>query len=158
VFASNGTKSDLCFARRKHPETPIQARINVNTLSASLMAATFSDKWLAESPPAFTTEELMLFETNSTHAQANLERSAVAWGKVMRAWGVTPNPNVIEAVLRPDWGKRSPPAAHSQTIFNARKVYDALHSDRKLAKYKWMWRGDTPDPPDTTPTKTILAW
>ena len=88
----------------------------------------------------------MLFETNSTHAQANLERSAVAWGKVMSAWGVTPNPNVIEAVLRPDWGKRRPPAAHSQTIFNARKVYDALHSDRKLAKYKWMWRGDTPDP------------
>ena len=88
----------------------------------------------------------MLFETNSTHAQANLERSAVAWGKVMSAWGVTPNPNVIEAVLRPDWGKRRPPAAHSQTIFNARKVYDALHADRKLAKYKWMWRGDTPDP------------
>jgi hypothetical protein len=57
-------------------------------------------------------------------------------------WGVTPDPNVIDAILRPEWGKRPPPSPHSHTIYNAAEVWEALNTDPELAPYKWMYRQD----------------
>lgn len=130
----NGSAAPACFLRRPKfgaPPPPAFARINVSAIVPHLaklhrLARTrrlkLAARGYAMPPFDVTTEALAEF----THDPGALMASAVAYKRVLTAWGLPARLEDIAATLRPLSGTRPPPPPHYRKIYNYAKVHRAL--------------------------------
>mmetsp|Transcript_49921 Transcript_49921/g.98627 ORF Transcript_49921/g.98627 Transcript_49921/m.98627 type:complete len:331 (-) Transcript_49921:402-1394(-) len=143
-----GNRSDMCFARRDHPEVITMAKFDAKCLVEKLSSDWFTGVRYPDSVQddmkilstnycnPITYEDLMAFQTNNHGAlrtsHREFERSVLGWSALLLCWGVTPVQAHIAAVLRPTAETRSP-SSHDRTIFNADEIRSALSNATESA-------------------------
>ena len=84
------------------------------------------------------TEELLQYEVDGS--ARGLQKSVAAWTKVLNAWRLHPERNMLLKLLTPGWGKRKPPPPHREVIYNHEEVREALFTNPQWIHLRWMWR------------------
>jgi hypothetical protein len=147
IDVSTGEETDLCFKRRKKKDVTVKAFINVETLAARFQVLNEKDlkndakareifEWNSE---AVANEDLFRFEnSNSTDA---LDLSLQSWIEVFHAWGITPDVPLLRQYIveHPDHGTR-PLRPHTESVYNAEEVKNALETRPELKEYLQYWR------------------
>jgi len=137
VYADNGTRSELCFARRKlDDKAAIKAYMTNSTQCVvnykgrvQQMKDKFADVIVAPSQ-AVSTDALFAFEFAGGNDEDKLETSKKAWMDLL-----TPillrdrlDETAVLGFLRQNAGTRPPPRPHSDTIYNPSDVLEELAS------------------------------
>jgi hypothetical protein len=135
VHADNGTKTELCFQRRKHPETKVKAFFYkgmaekctaIERINAEENILDFHD---VVSPGASVTYE-DLFGYSTTADQATFERSLIAWVALMSPFIQQVNQTIIHDILQAERNTRLLPGPHKQVIYNINQVVQELQQAR----------------------------
>ena len=141
----NGTRSTLCFERRKHPELNIKVDVNVDEMKKFLKSETERTTrkghlFDGRHTDNYATEDLTVFQISGE--DADLRTSFDAWVRVLSSLGVKPNHGVIYAYLREKrrTKPRGQPKPHRFVVINADQVRKSLFNDPEMAQFKWMWR------------------
>lgn len=117
VFASNGTRTDLCFARRKF-EVPILAHLEnpelEHCLTKSLSQAE-RIKW--QDFPSVSQESL--FEFEYTESDEAFDRSIMVWMKLLGPFlSHALDERIVRRTLKEYRGSRPPPKPHKELVSN----------------------------------------
>jgi hypothetical protein len=144
IFFENGTKSTLCFERRKHPNLNFKIAVDVDKMKKFIKEETkmTGKGYLFDGRHTdnYATEDLTVFQTSGE--DADLRTSFDAWVRVLSSLGVKPNHGVIYAYLREKRRiePRGQPKPHRFVVINADQVRKSLFNDPEMAQFKWMWR------------------
>ena len=141
VFASNGTKSDLCFSRRAADEE-IKAVFHhgralpcVREMASRAEMTIQNITRLPFVEKEVSYEDLFAFEYSSEERVFNA--SLVAWesfvGPLLDEDEV--NAAIIETILRREQDSRLPPKRHSDVIYNVAEVKKELYEDKEVQHY-----------------------
>lgn len=131
VFSHNGSRTDLCFERRKS-HMSIMAHMDTHTWPKHVQELQHQTQqstrnFELEHPPfqAQIYEDLFAF-THSAE-ETVLERSVTAWTQLVDPLieGAVDR-TIIEGILRPQQNTRSPPPPHRDLIYNYNESVTAL--------------------------------
>jgi len=147
VDATTGEETDLCYQRRFRKDVAVKAVLNVETLAKRFQEFeqggrsdnAKSRELFKKDYASVATEDLEAFEfSDSIEA---LDKSVQTWIEVFQSWGVTPDVPKIGKYLEehPERGNR-PLKPHSETVYNAEQVRNALETNPDLKKYLQHWR------------------
>mmetsp|Transcript_67913 Transcript_67913/g.147931 ORF Transcript_67913/g.147931 Transcript_67913/m.147931 type:complete len:387 (-) Transcript_67913:109-1269(-) len=126
-----GNPDQSCFSRRKDSSIVTKAHLKPKELASkmkqdfALRAQTLKEfKRRGLVTDAVYTEDLLKFE----HGSHGLDVSIATWRKVLVAWGLQPDPAIIEKLLisEPLAGRLLNPPAHSESIANIEEVVQEL--------------------------------
>lgn len=122
VVAKNGTRTDLCFQRRHHPEIKTKAKFINNGASRCIdYVLGFQHKLKSLEYPYESSEKIFEFETSIDDAA--LQRWVDAWVKLMRhIIGKNMDRAIIEKELALKSGSRSSMVIQRDNIYHFRKV------------------------------------
>lgn len=132
VFASNGTKSDMCFQRRKHPEVKIQAKFhNVEKCLKDDQALIDFTK---DKPfDSVSSESLMAFEYSMS--MDVFETAIDHWMKYLKPFlRGTLNREVVTSVLEKFQGTRKM-KSQANAIYDYEKLRDRLMDSEQWGVY-----------------------
>lgn len=151
VFAENGTRTDLCFQRRRHPETPIQVHLSqpeTCTRNKQQHAQDMQRQVRTTLPapvPFIPTERL--FAVEYSNSSQDMTTSLVAWKALLRPLFLpsetttTHLESSIRTVLQRLQNTRSPPGPHRSVIYNIDWVREQAQSPRNPLLRSFL-RGD----------------
>ena len=124
VFAANGTRTDLCFQRREHPEIKIQARIIDGHGCIAFGQKLVQDVQRYSSSSSVTAEHLFEFESSSD--EDAFERSIDQWMVFLRPLlKQYLSRRVIEQVLEDHRGSWSASGSQESKVYD----YDELKNE-----------------------------
>jgi hypothetical protein len=128
-----------CFHKHRHaPEgQAVLAKVNMSNLQGSFQKKEERRVRLqvVSDDATFSTEELYQFEWNG---EAGLETSVPAWGKFLKAWGVSPDMQTIRDHLASQ--KPYPRSPQSDTVWNILDVRKWACGLDSRQKYRWFFR------------------
>lgn len=143
VFA-NGSKSRLCFERRRREErglsTPVMAHVNTEHLATrlerKLRASGAAERSRFVHKGIHVHKHVVTYEDMAAHTYSvsNLGRSALAFAEVLAGWGLRVPLHLIERELMPYAGKRHPPSSHREKIHNYEDVARALRRGSRAVR------------------------
>jgi len=131
VFASNKTRTDLCFARRKVSDA-IQAHVfDLDAFIYFLLYIQEYDEIARDElkdaiHPGSTQEYETLFAYEYTSSERIFQSSLQAWVELMRSLVDDINYDIVEALMRNSQNTRLPPLPHSELIDNIEQVKKKL--------------------------------
>jgi hypothetical protein len=128
-----------CFHKHRHaPEgQAVLAKVNMSNLQGSFQKKEERRVRLqvVSGDATFSTEELYQFEWNG---EAGLETSVPAWGKFLKAWGVSPDMQTIRDHLASQKPYPRPP--QSDTVWNILDVRKWACGLDSRQKHRWFFR------------------
>jgi hypothetical protein len=133
------TGEESCFQKHRHAQEgqAVLAKIHTANLQKSFEKKEERRAGLqvVSEDATFSTEELYAYEWNG---EAGLETSVPAWGRFLKAWGVSPNMKAIrDHLAREAPYPRSPQSDTLWNVWSVRKWACALDSRKK---YHWFFR------------------
>jgi hypothetical protein len=131
--------AESCFQKHRHaPEgQAVLAKINIPNLLRSFQTKEElrAGQQVVSEDATFSIEDLYEYEWNG---EAGLKTSVPAWGRLLKAWGVSPNMKAIRDHLASEKPYPRPP--QSDTLWNVRKVRKWACASESRKKYRWFFR------------------
>jgi hypothetical protein len=136
---SNGTRSELCFDRRKSKEKIFAYMNNTDAMIHFMQNLKNENKQRMVDYKSFVTpaamwsyEELFAFEY--TDSREVFDQSVKMWSSFLKNFA-TINQTKVEEVLRLYWNTRPLPSPHSDVVYNIEDVKNALSDMPDLKHY-----------------------
>ena len=157
----NGTRSDLCFDRRTHPEVKTLAHLNVTYFDQDMRgnmkrwgcsqgledpaAKVRIEQTMGLKPdeyPQLAEESLIAFELEQEGSPAFI-KSMSDWKKFLRGWGIEPNETLILEEMRKQGIGTRPRSSAKRSLYNYGDVQAivrgwAKSNDPKVCDWSWM--------------------
>jgi len=139
VLASSGKKTDLCFQRR-YSNVTTKAFLDTRTLAKQLRSLRF---WMPKymKKKAFGCKEWPVFNFDTLYgyeySESKFGTSVIAWQRLMKCFGVTIEPAVIDRILRPQMNSRLM-KPHSDAIYNIEEVIQELRKNQNADLLQYL--------------------
>ena len=128
----NGTKSNLCFERRKSPSNSTKVHFNPELVKMEIKQTIVSESrasYFARNLNSYSTATEDLFAYEYSNNEMDFQKSLNAWSAVIAPLVDVVYPDIIERNMRPNQNSRPPPARHVDEIDNFEEVYESLREN-----------------------------